>query len=483
MRSYKKIVLLASVIILLLFTSELGPIFEKNKTDLTQNNLCNNCNVILISIDTLGAKHLGIYGYTNRATSPFIDYISKQKGLVFENAISQASWTFPSHTAMLTSKYPSDFGVWEPFDKLPNEAITITEIFKNNGYKTQGFSNGFFVQPEWGFDQGFDGFSGSLDPKNFHDSPKIFTDALSWIENNKNPPFFVFMRPWNINSMGKPSNEALEGIGINAASWQAVKNEEIIAANIRPTGSTKEERERFELEYDAKIREIDSGFEKLYSGLDKLKLLNNTIIIITGDHGEEFGEHGTTRFHTSLYDETTRVPLIILFPKLQPNRLKQVAEIRSIPKTITAALNIYPSINLEGENLLDYLNPDAPEVIAKNATVLDRDWFFRLDENQKTNLEKIRPQIMSIGKTTFPKVRIGDLNKPYSASARSNDWHILKKVNGEYELFHLTEDPEEKNNLFEKWSSLSAQDRREALKVIEALGSAVPVPCGIYCQD
>lgn len=478
-KQFLLILFVLALLIVLSFT-----LVSRNKNgQLASGKICNKCNVVLISVDTLSAKYLGLYGYKIHPTTPQIDEIAKQHGLVFENAISQASWTLASHTAMLTSKYPSDLGVWEPFDKLPDKATTIAEILKENGYKTQAFSNGFFVQPEWGFAQGFDNFTGSLDPKNFQDSPKIFTDALSWIESNKNSKFFVFMRPWNINSVGKPNSEALSAMGEDAEKWQPVKSEEIIAANTRPSGPTNEEITRFKLEYDAKLREVDSGFGQLYAGLKKLNLLDNTVIILTGDHGEEFGEHGTTRFHTSLYNETTNVPLIILSPINKPARLKQVAETRSIPKTITQIVGVTPSTPFEGKNLLDYLNPDETGVIAQNVTALDHDWFFRLDENQKTNLEKIRPQIMAIGKTTFPKERIGEFDKPYSSSARSADWHILKNTKGEYELYHLSQDQQEKTNLFPEWANLNAQDRKEALPVIEALGSAVPVPCGIYCQN
>jgi len=120
-------------------------VFRGSDRDFATSDIdCVGCNVILISIDTLGAEHLGLYGY-DVPTSPFLDKISGERGIVFNNAIAQASWTLPSHAAMLTSLYPEEMGIWLSTDALPQEAKTIAEVLKENNFITQAFSNGLLT--------------------------------------------------------------------------------------------------------------------------------------------------------------------------------------------------------------------------------------------------------------------------------------------------------------------------------------------------
>ena len=111
------------------------------------SSLCKNCNVILISIDTLAASHTSPYDST-LDTMPFLRRLAERQGVVFEHAYSQAPWTLPSHTAMLTGQYPWNLGVWEFLDAVPKHADTLAEKLQRAGYRTALFSNGSFVQPQ-----------------------------------------------------------------------------------------------------------------------------------------------------------------------------------------------------------------------------------------------------------------------------------------------------------------------------------------------
>ena len=202
------IVFIVGIILIALYISQT----KKNSEGLMSFS-CPDCNVILISIDTLGAKHLGLYGGI-RNTSPFLDTIAAERGIVFENAIAQASWTLPSHTAMLTGQYPADLGMWTPNDALPTEAKTIAEALQENGYQTQAFSNGSFIQPEWGFDQGFDSFSGNLAFKYWNDASQIFDEASEWLRASQNERFFLFIHSYHAHSPFTPTLESLKSLGI-----------------------------------------------------------------------------------------------------------------------------------------------------------------------------------------------------------------------------------------------------------------------------
>lgn len=434
---------------------------------------CKKCNVILVSVDTLGAKHLGLYGY-DRETSPFLDEFSKERGVVFDNAIAQAPWTLPSHAAMLTSQYPAELGVWTATDALPAETKTIAEVLKEQGFTTQAFSNGAFVQPEWGFDQGFDGFSGSLSVKDWDDVPNIFRDAIKWVTDNDREPFFLFIRSFHVHDPYTPSEDALLALGETETS--EVHINDIVKANTRAEGPTKEDAVRFSDLYDGEIRELDEALSEFFQGLDRLGLLENTMVIITADHGEEFGEHGTAGFHVALYEETIHVPLIFFIPNAQARRVAEVVEIRTLPPTIVDVLGLEQEPYYEAESAFSHLTEEKQEGVAITTSALERDTIFRIIENAYANIEQF-------GKTIFPKPRVEEWENSFSSSARSARWHLIRNFNGTFELYDVMADPGEQNNLFPSWTELPSEDRREALVVLRALGSDVPIPCGIYCPS
>ena len=124
--------------------------------------ICEKCNVIWLVPDGVGAQYLSLYGY-GRPTTPFLDQLSGEQGIVFENAISQSCWSPPSFASMLTAKYPAELGTYGMYQLvdafLPPEERTIATTLKEHGYQTHAISNGPFIQPECGFDNGFDTFS------------------------------------------------------------------------------------------------------------------------------------------------------------------------------------------------------------------------------------------------------------------------------------------------------------------------------------
>jgi len=432
---------------------------------------CSNCNVILISIDTLGAKHLGLYGY-DVPVSPFLDEISKERGIVFDNAISQAPWTLPSHAAMLTSRYPAELNIWTPIDALAKEVKTIAEVLKENGLITQAFSYGAFVQPEWGFDQGFDGFSGSLSQNDWDDVPLIFENSIEWIQENHREQFFLFIHSFHVHDPYTPSPEAVEKI--SATKISEVYINDIVKANVSPSGPSEEISAEFRKAYDGEIRELDEALRYFFQELDLLGLTDNTVVIFTADHGEEFGEHGTSGFHIALYNETIHVPLIMFIPGTQAQRVRTVSEIRALPPTIIDILNLNQEPFFQVESLLVGVMEEDLEKVALTTTAQKRGEVFSIIEDAYANIEQF-------GKTIFPKPREKEWEGLYSSSARSYRWHIILNFDGTFELYDLLSDYSEQNNLFPLWAELPSEDRREALIVLRALSADIPIPCGIYC--
>ena len=299
---------------------------------------CQGCNVILISIDTLGANHLSLYDPA-LSTTPFLESIAKES-FVFDNAYSQAPWTLPSHVSMLTGRYPWDLNIWLPSDVVLKDTLTLAEMLKEYGYETAAFSNGAFVRPGWGLDQGFDEFYGSVAEKDWEDVPKIFNESLAWLQKRSDPePFFLLIRPFETHDPYIENGESIE-------------IQEIAGENLRDGGPRASETDRYRELYRAEVTKTDAALKDFFEKLDSEGILDNTIVIITSDHGEEFGEHGTAGFHAvTLYQELLHVPLIIWTPSEKDGRILDTVEVRSIPATILDLVKLPANLTI-GQSLV-----------------------------------------------------------------------------------------------------------------------------------
>jgi hypothetical protein len=151
--------------------------------------------VILIVIDTLRADHLGSYSYA-RDTTPHIDALAADATL-YRRAVSHAPWTTPSVAALLTSRYPSSLGIENVQSPLPGEAVLLSELMRDAGYRTAAFVSHSFVSRKWGFDQGFDTFDEShVQGHLATTSPGLSDAAIAWLEAKLGPtPVFVLIHP------------------------------------------------------------------------------------------------------------------------------------------------------------------------------------------------------------------------------------------------------------------------------------------------
>lgn len=329
-----------------------------------------NVNVILISIDTLNPEHLGAYGYA-RDTSPTIDSLA-EAGVFFENAYSHSPKTSPSHMSLFTSLYPSVHKIrnWNKYQggyALDHRVVTLPEIMKNVGYHTAAFTGGGNVQSSIGFGHGFDVY---------HDNDQAWENAFSWLDENHSSKFFLFLHTFKVHSPYLPpppyntlfdadyrgdmldSEEALKAYfhnkshngtdfpGSHQLFWELVdKNdprdiEHVVAL------------------YDGGIRFMnDKMMATLIKKLRQYHLLENTLLIFTSDHGEEFLQHGDF-LHKELYDEHIQVPLIINFPKAdhyQQKVVKNQVSLIDIVPTILEYLSLPVPVMMQGSNLLQMI--------------------------------------------------------------------------------------------------------------------------------
>ncbi len=289
-------------------------------------------NVIYISLDTLRADRLGIYGY-HRNTSPNIDLLAK-KGAMFKNAYVQAPWTTPSHISMFTSQYPSSLS--KSFDLgasyLPESAETIFEILGRNGYLNMGFSGGGYLSATYGFSQGFYAY------KEIFDIVVAFKKMEDWLENHHEDQFCLLFHTWGYTIYKEKKHEVFG-------------DEDDV-----PFGD----------QYDSRIRFIDNFIGLLIKKLELLGILDETLIVLTSDHGEEIYDHGGEGHSHTLFNELLKVPLIVHYPKKIREGVVPEDSVRSLDvvPTILDYLGIEPSNNMEGVSLKGYVegttNGDLP---------------------------------------------------------------------------------------------------------------------------
>lgn len=313
-------------------------------------------NVVMVSLDTLRANHLGCYGY-DRPTSPSIDRLASQ-GVLFEQAIAQSSWTLPSHMSLLTGLYPSTHGAVGDRKALPQAVETLQMLFQEAGYRTEGVVSSPYVGSAFRFHKGFDDFL--MPPKPIPDNSKRITaeaiERLQRLSEGKQP-FFLFLHylashtpydpPPPFDTMFDPDyTGTINGSGPTIYRYM-------------PSSNPLPERDLQHIIalYDGEIAHVDTFMDVLCRELVKLKLDQNTLFILLSDHGEEFKDHGSMDHGRSLYEEVIRVPLILVCPGTLPagRRFEQPVQLIDIMPTLCDLLGLRKPDSLQGESFLPLL--------------------------------------------------------------------------------------------------------------------------------
>jgi arylsulfatase A-like enzyme len=286
--------------------------------------VCEGCNVVLISFDTLRADHVGAYGY-DRPTTPNIDALAAD-GVLFSSAISQSAWTRPAHASMLTGLYPSEHGViaMSRALALDGEFRTLPSLLAERGYATAAFTGGGNMSSHFGFSAGFD----------VYESPgRRFQDSLGrveeWLARVGEEPFFLLIHGYDSHRPYKSAAIDRQALGI-AASPPAVGLSRACREGRGPGDLAA-----YVDEYDAAIHHGDRAVGRLIDLFRRTGRLDNTVILLTSDHGEEFLEHGGCFHVRSLYREVVHVPLIVVAPGLAP---------RVVPEPVPASVAITPTV-------------------------------------------------------------------------------------------------------------------------------------------
>lgn len=307
-------------------------------------------NVILISIDTLRADHLGCYGYS-RPTSPILDRLASQ-GLLFENVMSTSPWTLPAHGTLLTGLYPSRHGLTAYNTRLPAGIITLADILKEHGFLTAAIVNTHVLTARYGLNQGFSDFTYVDENLRLREPTRVGAKAVKWLSKHKAEPFFLFLHYFDIHS---------DYCSLPYYEKQFVRPYQGFA-----DGTTKQlidfyrgqvhfdqnDAEHLIDLYDASIRQMDDGIAHLLQLLDFNELLDKSLVIVTSDHGEEFLDHGGVLHSRTQYQELIHVPLIVRGPGItHSKRIKHPVSLVDIMPTILSLLAIDKPAWLDGLDL------------------------------------------------------------------------------------------------------------------------------------
>jgi arylsulfatase A-like enzyme len=317
-------------------------------------------NVVVIDICSVRADHIGAYGYA-RDTTPRIDGLAKQ-GALFENTLAQGSWCLPNYASLLTGLPSEEHGLYTNVPKGPPPNVpTLPETMKKAGYETAAFSGGVYMMPVWGLDRGFDVFVNSFSTAAGRRAEAPLEDNLgdidSWLKGRSQTkggekPFFLYMAVDNLHSpirlegperyVQAGDDVALDTRTLGVPFARAYSGETrgfppeyvALAADFK-----KDPRQlrRYVSRYDSAMREMDGQIGKFLDDLKKRGLDKNTIIVLTGDHGESLGEHGLLGHTSGLYEPTLRVPLIVFRPdrpQLAGKRFSQLVERIDLMPTI-----------------------------------------------------------------------------------------------------------------------------------------------------
>jgi arylsulfatase A-like enzyme/Tfp pilus assembly protein PilF len=276
-------------------------------------------NVILITIDTVRADHLGCYGAKDIQT-PTLDALAHD-GIIFDRAISQVPLTWPSHAVILTGTYPFQNGV-QDFTGQPLEPRfrSVAQAFKQQGYSTGAVVSSFVLDRSWGLDRGFDFYDDTFSPEQFtkrnqgvveRKAGESVTRAIDWLKKNPRRPFFFWLHLYDPHSSYDPPEPF----------------------HTQYQGHL----------YDGEIAYADHELGRLITWLKSNQLYDRSLIVFLSDHGESLGEHGEKEHGFFIYNSTVHIPLIVKPPagsRFRPGHISRPVETAAVAPTLLSVAGV-----------------------------------------------------------------------------------------------------------------------------------------------
>jgi arylsulfatase A-like enzyme len=300
--------------------------------------------VVLVSIDTLRRDHVGAYGYA-KPTTPRLDALARE-GLVLEDAVSVSSWTLPSHLTMLTGVDPARHGGTHMKRGFNRQVPTVPALLRGTGFATRAVTSHLYVSPVYGVDEGFD----RLDFHQDRRATDVANRAIDLIDRFGDRPLFLFLHLYDPHWHYDPPEE-FRNLFAGAYAGTITGLWKDFSTRTRATVSDADLAHILAL-YDGEIRYADTEVGRVLDHLAARRMADNTLVVVTSDHGEEFLEHGSWEHQKTLYEEVVRIPLIVRGPGAAARRERTPASLLDVAPTILewAGVAIPPSV--QGRSLL-----------------------------------------------------------------------------------------------------------------------------------
>ena len=387
--------------------------------------------VVLVSIDCLRADHVGAYGYP-LDTTPSIDALA-EGGIVFEKAFSTAPWTLPSHMSMLTGLLPSLHGATK-WEKLAASVDYLPELLAGAGYRTAGVVSWVYLSQVYGFERGYDVYRVLEDPE----ASDVVDAAIEELGRGEGQAQFLFVHLFDPHWPYLPPPELVERFGRRPRDISTLLDK---TSSSQPGDETEEE-EVIRL-YDAEIAFADRELGRLFAAMKARGLYDESLIIVTADHGEAFFEHGHWQHSQTLYDELIHVPLIVKPPgKNEPSRWPEPVSLVDIFVTASKSAGVDVATSSEG-------------VLARASLLTPKD-------GPRTVLSEVTWRSPA---GTWMKVALRDPSGKYMATFTGpvGDDLGVSELQDEA-LFDLSADPNEKTNLLDSGDRPAARRFRQELR-------------------
>jgi len=369
-------------------------------------------NVVLITVDTLRADHLGCYGYKQIKT-PNIDELAAD-GSRFERAFTVVPVTLPSHTAMLTGTYPMLSGMHDfSANKLSAAQPTMASVLKQSGYSTGAVVAAAVLDSRFGLNQGFDFYYDHFDFSRLNESnldemerpANVVADVtLDWLNKNWQKKFFLWMHLYDPHFPYTP-----------------------------PEPFRTDYAGRL---YDGEIAFADEQIGRVIRTLKEKGIYKNTIIVLAGDHGEGLGDHGEKTHGFFIYNSTMHVPLIVRVPDGSGSRtISEPVSLVDVMPTILNAVGVETPQQVQGKSLLARIRGSNPEPVARDRSVY--------------------------GETFLPRIHF---NWSELRAAENSKYHFIDAPKPE--LYDVTSDPQELHNLLSEKKAVGEEMRAKLVGLI-----------------
>ena len=342
--------------------------------------------VLVITMDTTRADHLSCYGY-GRPTTPHIDQLAAES-VMFLNATSTSSWTLPSHASLFTGKLPSSHGAqFDPEGPLvlsdaleggafqqyrargldPSET-TMAAALRERGYRTGAVVAGPWLKRAFGLDLGFDHYDDdNITHVNGRNAEDVTDAALQWLGEVDTDPFFLFLNYYDPHAPYKPSVEQAKGF------WMQVGVEALQSV---PDSINQ---------YDAEIHFMDRHLGRLFDQLRQRPDFDDLLIVLTADHGDLMGEHGSFGHGRSLTQAEIHIPLIVKYPAANAQRGNRQAPVQltDVYAEVLKQCGCEVPVDIQGEAFGSKQNPTIAEVYPLPFTTENGNWRVLIEDDMK----------------------------------------------------------------------------------------------------